>query len=93
MIKLKSLIKEVQAPTSIVFTKESEYKDFKKYLKTDDPDINWFKRIVQKDIGKHKYSSDTGGWYINVKSREMDELFGRMWSKPLQADWPSVQIA
>lgn len=93
MIKLKNLITEVQTPISIVFTKESDYKSFKDFIKTEDDEKDWTSSIIQKDLGKSKYSSDTGGWYLNVRPREMDNFFGKAWFKSIKEDWPSIIIS
>ncbi len=84
--KLEKLINETRG-ISIVFRDEKEYKQFKKDLKDDERD-----HVIIKDLGKSKYSKDTGGWYINVDSKKMDYEFLN-WEKELQNDYPSVVIS
>ena len=86
MIKLKNLLNENKG-LGILFTKEADYKSFKKFVKEES--IN----VIIKDMGKSKYSSDTGGWYISVDHTKMVDEWGYGYEKELKKDWPSMVVS
>ena len=50
-------------------------------------------KYIVKDIGKSKYSTDTGGWYMKIHKEYIRDLYGNYWETELESDFPSVLIA
>jgi len=74
--------------SAIMFTNEKDYFDFKNYLEQEN-----MNKIIVKDIGKSKYSTDTGGWYMKINIEYIKDLYGNYWQTELEADFPSILIA
>jgi len=74
---------------SILFVEEKDYNDFKQFLEEE----NFTNKVIINDIGEQKYSSDTGGWYINISKKGIKEFYGDNWESALEEDFESVLIA